>query len=169
MKKIKDLLYDTSDIFVAILILCCAIFVIAMRVDALMTYPEKMASEASERGGYIRSDLSDPGYTGPEESDASVQPDNGDSAGQPSDGDSGDQPENGEPVTYSLYIAYAQPMNEIADNLVRLGFFESRQDVFDSLESHNASQKVQAGTFLIPAGSTKDEVISIITGPANNQ
>lgn len=173
MKRLKDLLYNTSDILVAILVLCCAVVVITMRVDAIMTYPEKMASTQSTQGGHILTDWPEPDgaideddededdifdYVGSGDDGASEQP--------PDEGD-GNQPDSSVPVIHSLYIAYGQPVNEIADNLVKLGFFENRQDVFSTLENQNASQKVQAGTFLIPAGSTKEEVIRIITGPAN--
>jgi hypothetical protein len=55
-------------------------------------------------------------------------------------------------------------MTTIAGNLVSLGLFESEQDFIATLEAHNASARVQAGTFIIPVDSTKDEVIRIITG-----
>ena len=174
MKSVKDLLYNTSDILVAILILCCAVVVITMRVDAIMTYPEKMVSEQVAQGGHLRPDWPGPAanYDDPDSDSAddgetdNTEPEDDVASGEPGDG-AVDQPENSESVTHSLYIAYAQPMNEIADNLVKLGFFENRQDFFNILESQNASQKVQAGNFLLPGGSTKEDIIKIITSPAN--
>lgn len=44
MKSIKDVLYDKSDILVALLILLAAIAVIVNRVDAIMDYPSTLGS-----------------------------------------------------------------------------------------------------------------------------
>lgn len=44
MKSFKDVLYDKSDILVAVLILLAAIAVIINRVDAIMEYPQTLGS-----------------------------------------------------------------------------------------------------------------------------
>lgn len=44
MKSIKDILYDKSDILVALLILLAAVAVIVNRVDAIMDYPLAIGS-----------------------------------------------------------------------------------------------------------------------------
>ena len=44
MKTFKDVLYDKSDILVAVLILLAAIAVIINRVDAIMEYPQTLGS-----------------------------------------------------------------------------------------------------------------------------
>lgn len=44
MKSIKDILYDKSDILVALLILLAAVAVIVNRVDAIMDYPSAIGS-----------------------------------------------------------------------------------------------------------------------------
>ena len=64
---------------------------------------------------------------------------------------------------FSLYIAPGESMTEVGKNLVKLGFFENAQEFLDALEKSNLATRVQAGTFTIPASSTKDEVIKIIT------
>ena len=44
MKSFKDVLYDKSDILVAVLILLAAVAVIINRVDAIMEYPQTLGS-----------------------------------------------------------------------------------------------------------------------------
>jgi len=171
MNKIKNFLYDTNDILVAIVIICCAALVITTRVDAIMTYPEKMLSEQSSTGGYIRSDPYDPYETydpydpyDPPRPNEPAEPDDPDEPTEPGEDEPPEDAPPEELVNYSLYIAFGQSMNTIADNLIQLGFFENRQDFHEHITRHNADQRVQAGTFIIPSDSTKDKVIEIITG-----
>jgi len=160
MNKIKDLLYDKNDILVALLILGIAALVILTRVNTIMAFPEKMFSEHKPASGHVYSNIPqnpDSGLSLEDEDDGlGLDPD--DDATGPSSGD--------EPEAHSLYIAYGQPMTVIAKNLIELGFFESEQDFTATLEAHKAASKVQAGNFVIPADSTKDDVIKIITGVA---
>jgi len=153
MSKIKDLLYDKNDILVAFLILGIAAFVIFTRVNSIMAYPEKMISEQnSGGGGHIYADWPEgPGLYDDEPAEE-----------EPAENDPEESPGT-EPEIYSLYIAYGQSMAEIARNLVSLGLFESERDFHAHVEAHNAASKVKAGNFIIPADSTKDEVIKIIT------
>ena len=182
MNKIKDLLYDKNDILVAMLILCIAVFVIFTRVNSIMDYPERMFSLPGSGGGTDHTlpperpdaGLSAPGNQGPPQ--VGDDGDNGD--GDHGDGDNGDNGDgdgdNGDgaedpadgspPEAHSLYIASGQSMTTVARNLVELGLFENERDFITTLEAHNASARVQAGTFIIPADSTKDDVIRIITG-----
>jgi uncharacterized protein YoxC len=44
MKTIKDIIYDKSDIAVALLILLIAVIIIITRVDAIMDYPSTFGS-----------------------------------------------------------------------------------------------------------------------------
>jgi hypothetical protein len=44
MKTIKDIIYDKSDIAVALLILLIAAAIIVNRVDAIMDYPSTFGS-----------------------------------------------------------------------------------------------------------------------------
>lgn len=44
MKSMKDFIYDTSDIAVALFILFVAVAIIINRVDAIMDYPSTFGS-----------------------------------------------------------------------------------------------------------------------------
>ena len=160
MNKIKDLLYDTNDILVAVLILCCATFVIFTRIDAIMTYPGQMLTTQKAQPADVYA--SDPGvqvsivYNDAEDTDTDLP--EGDTA------EAGTQAGNAGQPAYSLHIPPNQSMSEVGRNLVDMGFFERTQDFYDALNSHNAAQRVQVGTFVIPADSTTDDIIRIITG-----
>ena len=153
MNKIKDFLYDTNDILVAVIILLCAGFVIVTRIDDIMSFPEMSISDGRSQGGHISLQPAPVPTPVPTDSDDDDDPADDDSVVSDDD-----------PVNYSLYIAYGQSMNEIADNIVKLGFFKDRQEFLEYIENHGAATSVQAGDFIIPSDSTKDEVIKIILG-----
>ena len=45
MKKLKDFFYDKNDIFVVLIIVAIAAFVIYTSINSIMCYPEQYASE----------------------------------------------------------------------------------------------------------------------------
>ena len=154
MNKIKDVLYDTNDILVALIILCLAGALIYTRVDAILSYPERTFAE-QESGGHIRiGEPVDP--TGP-----------GANGGQ-ADANNGDPGANGdpdEPELYSLYIAPDQPMHEIAQALISLEFFITEADFYDALDLYEADRWIHFGNFIIPSNATTEELIDILTSP----
>ena len=57
MRKIKDLIYDYNDIFVALLIIAAAAAIIFWRVTDIMAYPEYLAGKEQSQTGEV--DFSD--------------------------------------------------------------------------------------------------------------
>lgn len=57
MKKIKDLIYDFNDVFVALLIVVVAAGVLVWRINVVMDYPNQITS--SNAGKQINVDFSD--------------------------------------------------------------------------------------------------------------
>jgi len=172
MNKIKDLFYDINDILIAVMILIAAALIIFTRIDIIVTYPEKIALAQSQQSGQIHTQPSGPTVNPPpayEPPDADEEP--SDEPGDEPDEEPVEEPGAEEappqgpeaPSAYSLYIAYGESMNSVAKNLVTLGFFESAQDFLNTLEKNNLSTRVQAGTFILPAGSSKDDIVKIIT------
>jgi len=178
MNKIKDMLYDINDIIVAAVILFIAAIIILIRVDILMAYPEHANSDLASQGGYIIAGepqtpdetASAPDATDENPADTQTTDENpaGNTDGNPGD-TSGETPANGGHTAFSLYIAYGESMNVVAANLVELGFFDSAQDFISALEARGAATKVQAGEFILPAASTKEEILDIITKPPKQQ
>jgi len=167
MEKIKDFLYDKNDVLVALIIVVIAVFVIFTRFEAIMAYPEQMATNQPPRAG---TDIGQQGPSTP--TDTEYDPyGNGYAYGYPNGYENGyengeaEPNENGEVTgAFSLYIASGQSMNVTARDLVSLGFFENEQDFINTLELHDASRNVRAGNFIIPRNSTREEIIRIITG-----
>ena len=174
MDKIRDFFYDKSDVFVALLVVGAAVFIIFSRFEAIMDYPTQMAANQPPR---------DTGAANITQQDPPAPPDNG---YDPYENGYVSGYENGYPYVYensygygngesepndtgeasgafSLYIASGQSMAVIARNIVSLGFFENEHEFLNMLEAHDAARRVRAGNFIIPRNSTQEDVIRIIT------
>ena len=170
MNRIKDFLYDKNDVLVAFIILGIAAFVILTRVDAIMAYPEKMALASvpennqtlpsQERPNVPPNDEMPPYENGYENGDGY----NGEDTYTEPNGDVNENGAEEDTGAFTLYIASGQSMSVVGRNLVSLGLFESEQQFSAALVEHNAAHRVRAGNFIIPRGSSQDDVIRIITG-----
>ena len=49
MKKLKDFFYDKNDIFIVLIIVAVAAFVIYTSINSIMAYPEQYASEMAAK------------------------------------------------------------------------------------------------------------------------
>ena len=172
MNWIKDFLYDKNDVLVALMILGLAAFVILTRVDAIMAYPEKMALASVPENNQTlpsqeRPNLSENNEVPSYENGYSNGYENGNgyNGEDPYAEPNGDANANGTEETgaFTLYIASGQSMSVVGRNLVSLGLFESEQQFSAALVEHNAAHRVRAGNFIIPRGSSQDDVIRIIT------
>ena len=181
MKKIKDIFYDLNDILVALVIVAIAAFVIMNNIDTILAYPssiseEIQSSEDNAPTNYAENPpLDGPGSdSAPDQqgiTGAGIDQQNSDGEGSPDQQGSGDGEgvtgsegtESGKPVNYSIYIEYGSTGEKIADHLIGVGLFESRQEFYDAVAAAGAEGKLQAGNFVIPSDSTPAEVVSILT------
>jgi hypothetical protein len=179
MNRIKDFLYDKNDVLVALIILSLAAIVILARVDAIMAYPERMTLASlpennqtfppQERPNVPANGETLPYENGEENGENGENGHNGENeynGEDPYPEPNGDgDPNDTEPVTgnFALYIASGQSMSVVGRNLVSLGLFESEQQFSAALVAHNAAHRVRAGNFIIPRGSSHEDVIRIIT------
>ena len=178
MNKIRDFFYDKSDVFVALLVVGAAVFIIFSRFEAIMDYPAQMAANQPPRdtgaANITQQDPPAPPYNGydPYENGYLSGYENGYANGYANGYGYENGYENGEAepndpgeVTgaFSLYIASGQSMAIIARNIVSLGFFENEQEFLNVLEAHDAARRVRAGNFIIPRNSSQEDVIRIIT------
>jgi hypothetical protein len=184
MNRIKDFLYDKNDVLVALIILSLAAFVILSRVDIIMAYPERMALASLPENNQTLPPQERPPLSAIGEENGEItgeeNSENGEGNGENGEGN-GETGENGEypyaepngnedpngtePVTgaFTLYIASGQSMAVVGRNLVSLGLFESEQQFSAALITNNAAHRVRAGNFIIPRGSSHEDVIRIIT------
>ena len=192
MKKLKDLFYDMNDILVALVIVAVACLVISSNIDSILAYPSRVAEqiqvpEEKTPTNYAENPpIKDPNSqtqdqsgntdgTGDDQSGSDqnqtgdgngVQGNAGDGQGHPSGQQGGTDQGNtgtGEVVKYSVYIAPGSTGEQIADIMIKVGLFSSRQEFINAVNAVGAESKLQAGTFIIPSDSTPAQVISIIT------
>lgn len=176
MKKLRDLLYDMNDIFVALLIVAVAAFVIMGRMDAILSYPATLAANVenvpqieepvryhvSEEDGTEDGENGD-GTAGADESqqgEGSNSRNGGGTIGGQSSG-AGQHTET-PATTISVSIAPGSTASKIADVLVSAGLFENSQQFYNAVSAANADTKLKAGEFLIPSNATPAEVVAIL-------
>ncbi|MDR2356137.1 MAG: endolytic transglycosylase MltG [Clostridiales Family XIII bacterium] len=181
MQKIKDILYDTNDLIVALFIIGIAALLIWDRIGVILDYPSANAS------GAVYEEI---GLVGEEEAEAPAGADadaNGDGADATDDGADADaianaggadfdaetndaaagetpEPPADEPVKHSLYIAYGETAAQIAQKLLDAGLIESNNEFYDALFAADAATRLQAGSFIIAEGATLTEIVDILTG-----
>lgn len=174
MKKLRDLLYDMNDIFVALLIVVVAAFVIMGRMDAILSYPATLAASLE----HTQQTETPPNYYVPEgdEDEAEGGQGDGESSGEGEDrqgerdgagttggqsSGTGQQAET--PVTtISVNIAQGSTSSKIAEVLVSAGLMANAQQFHDAVSAAHAETKLKAGTFQIPSNATPAEVVSIL-------
>lgn len=150
MGKIKDILYDTSDILTACLIVLVAGFVIWASIGNIMDYPSFMTAEAQKEKDNPNFGLAVPVGDGTT-TDSGI-------SGSEAKGESED--------LYSIYINYGESTTAIAQKFVDVGLFDSVSQFNTLLTQMNAASQIKAGNFIIPADATPEEVIQkIITTP----
>ena len=191
MNKIRDIIYDFNDIFVALLIVVITAGIIVWRVDTIMDYPSYLASKAGEGSSITDVDMTGVDLTpvavddnlndDPEDFAAeqnSGETSQGSEAGQngeqaPSQGsEGGQQAQQGGESGQSGFSGQAEDVKftipggtyaaGVAKLLYEAGLIESEQGFLDALDAQHKTGRVQAGTFTIPAGSSIDEIIAII-------
>lgn len=185
MKSIKDFIYDKNDIFIALIIVCIAAFVIVGRIDAIMAYPSSLSGGAVETSGKAQVSYSSDSTNSDNQADntqGDVQNGSGTSTpdgqqGNGTDGKDQDSPnknnssgKNGssqqqsdKPEKYSVYINPGSTGDQIADLLISVGLVESRHQFLSAVSAAGAESKLKAGNFIIPSNATPAEVVAILT------
>lgn len=172
MKKLKDLIYDYNDIFVAILIVVLAGAIISWRISDIMAYPkylaEQSAGEISESIDVSDIDLSlddiEDINDDPEDivADPNSIPDQEVPPAEPEQ----NTDEEGNFITAndaSFTVPAGVSGTKIAQLLYEANLVESTQQFNTAVAKKNAETKLMAGTFQIPAGSTVEDIIDILT------
>lgn len=167
VNRIKDFIYDKNDLLVALVIVLLAAFIIVLRVDVIMAYPATIEAEMDNAAGDKvaqkppEGDTADPDDEdeAPDDSDA-----DGESGNPDGDGETNNQGQNGsDEGKVSIYIDYGSTASHIAQLLVDAGLIENKEIFYDALSSTGADTRLQAGSFSIPANSSTEEIIRIIT------
>jgi len=180
MKKIKDVFYDLNDILVALIIVAAATLIILTNIDSILNYPTVLAEEMQtpaedtptiyaenppiQNPDDGNSEQGNEGTTGAgidDQNTSGAGIDDQNTAGGGVSGNPGT--DTGEVVNYSVYIEPGSTGDKIADLLIGVGLFQSRQEFSSAVAAAGAEGKLRAGNFIIPSDATPAEVVSILT------
>ena len=172
MRKIKDLIYDYNDIFVALLIIAAAAAIIFWRVTDIMAYPEYLAGKEQSQTGEV--DFSDVDLTPVDIEPFNENPDEitvdgsgEDQTAQQTPADETQTPE--EPAqtaqvdadgNYTVEIPKGSSAQGIARILKDQGIISDVDAFMDVVEQMGATMQMKYGTYKIPAGSSAEEIIN---------
>lgn len=152
MNRLRDFIYDKSDILVALIIISIAGVIIFSRIDAILAYPETYAQEA-------------PPVVASEDPVQYEYPDSSTTGSPVSTSGDAIEPGQGEPEMFAVYINYGESLQVIARKFVDVGLFDSTDDFFSAVDDANAGTQIKTGNFIIPADATPEEVMATITKP----
>ena len=176
MKKIKDLIYDYNDIFVALLIIAVAGAIIFWRVTNIMAYPDYVAGKGQTQTGEVNFDEVDLTPTDVEDfnenpEDISTQTPSEDASQTGEQTSPQDPSQSGEAVTpvqpdangkITVEIPKGSSAGGIARILKEAGLIADTDAFMETVEQLGATMKMKYGTYKIPQGSTAEEIIDIL-------
>ena len=183
LEKLKDIFYDINDIIVALALVLVGFFIISHQVDAIMSYPEELAEQLQQEqleqidpegessgakpdgeGDVTGTETPDPQAPEIQEPPVSQEPEQQEPEPQ--------TPPVQEPTTSNEFKtavertveipsgAYSQ---RIAQILADAGVVPSTDAFLKAVNDAGLETKLKAGTFKIPAGSTLNDVVKIVT------
>jgi cytoskeletal protein RodZ len=158
----RNFLYNKSDVLVAAIIVIVAIIIIWSRIDAIMKSDDSSAAKPPAKTTTEASGTETPA------DDDTVQPASGDAgAGSGTTADAADTtqttapPADGTEVT--LTVQSGMSSDQIAVALKDAGLIATSEEFNTAVRSKGAETKLRAGSFKIPAGSSVDAIIDILT------
>ena len=167
MKKIRDFIYDFSDIFTTLIILAIAGAIIFWRVQVIMGYSNMKT--ASEPKTEIDIDFSDVDLDPIEKPEIEETENTGEEGEQPEEVQAAVIDEN---YKSTKQVAVAIPAGAGYSEAIRYvasayGFSDDDYFTFYNLLwnkgiAMGADYRIQIGTFTIPAGSSLEDMIKII-------
>ena len=147
MNKIRDFIYNTSDIVITLIIIAAAAFLIFWRVDIISQY----SNPESELHVGVNCDKPDNGI---EISTTDIQTD---------DNDNSDETAPDENIVYSVTVPNNSTDTDIAKLLIDAKLIGDESELYSAIEEAGAEGKLKYGTFSIPAGSTALDIVKIMT------
>lgn len=145
--KLKNFFYNTSDIFVAIIIVIAAAALIGWRTEVILDYPAELVQSA-----YAANQPPEPITTPYERTDGTGDIDNPNS-------------DFTEPEIYSLYVNYGDSIETIGNNLVAMGCFDTVEDFVKFCSYKGADSQIQAGNHFFPSNASQDEILEALCSP----
>ena len=128
MNKLKDFIYDKSDIVVALLIISIAGLIVFSRINAILSYPETFAASIEQPT------ISEPAvYVGDKDTttDAAVE---GDGAAVEGDGAAVEGDDDIEML--AIYINYGESLQSVAEKFVSVELFSFNIKPYQSTQRY---------------------------------
>lgn len=151
MNKLRDIIYNISDILVTLIIIAAALLLISWRVSAIMDYG---SGEDVSQDTQIESNVDD------------RQDGDGDGADNDADG-TGGAANDGHNASASGDISFTVSSNQTADSigqaLADAGLVTDKQTFITAVNAADAATRLKTGTFTIPAGSSPEQIVAILT------
>lgn len=166
-ERLKDWIYDSSDLFTAIIIIIFAAFIITGRIHSIMAYPETLNAATSQETGtqaVIHSEgstkVNTDTTTTPANSTTVPTQQQTDASAKPTVSSQTQPPAGG---NVKITIPQGAAGERIAKILVENGLVNQSSDFLNVLKKSGLESKLRSGTYNIPSGSTPDQIIKILT------
>lgn len=164
----RNILYNKSDILIAVIIIVFAAIIIWSRVDAIMNTPgDNSAAGATTPGAVAANDVLEPdtpnqsaenGTTPPAvESDTNV----GESVAPPPQEEQATTSTKAVKVT----VANGSVWEIVAEDLEAKGLIESYDAFMSEMRAQGKEQKLKAGTFKIKPGTSLSAIVKKLSNP----
>ena len=131
--------FNKNDIIIVLLILIAAALIIYIRINSIMDYPEKLAADAASSQAQIESTETTAPPATTESSAAAANKD------------------------ITIEITDSDDSIAVATKLYQAGAVDSDMKFQNYIANMGKENSLKTGTFKIPAGSTDNEILDIIT------
>jgi hypothetical protein len=161
MKRIKDFLYDTNDILIAIIILLAAVTIIFWRLSIIVEYPKKFVYSADTTVEAAELVSSDSELTNIVDDAQTIDFKDIESTEVNDISDSTSLWDNGVLTKNVKVTVSGNSASEAIQCLIDAGIFQDYSEYQSICQEKGLNhEKVTAGTFTFQKGSTKEDVAS---------
>lgn len=157
-ERFKDFIYNYSDIFITLIIIVAALVLITWRTGIVLDY-----TAGDEAAANAAAQAAEEAENGEEGNGAalSAEPENPDGTEEDTAGIESQMSPDGS--VYTITIPTGATSYNIANILLQSGLISDTQSFLDAVSASGADSRLKAGTFTIPAGSTNEDIITILT------
>ena len=177
LEKLKDIFYDKNDIIVALAMVVVGAFIISSQVDSIMSYPEQLADQLQQEqleqeplqqeGSSAKpgdEEVSDFPLPDPDvQQEPEIQEPPAPPVQEPQPQTPPASSEFKVPSDKTVEIPSGAYSQKIAQILADAGVVPSADAFLKAISDAGLETKLKAGTFKIPAGSTLNDVVKIVT------
>lgn len=150
MEKIRDIIYDKSDLFVALFIIIVAAMVMFNKTDIIMKYPAEVSRDLKVSQVVPKLPEKETGNKAATPSAVEPATETAIAVSEPV-------------VELHLSIASGATAPQIADQLINLNLIEARDQFLSAIYSFDAVSKLKPGEFVIPSNANLKEIVDILT------